>query len=163
LIQLQNVTEQEEPILQNLLQFYIYEFSQFVPQITLEADGSYQPFPLEKYWSNPHSHAFFIKYQEEHVGLALIAEGTASEPSIVEQFFIIRKYMGRGFGKEAAVQLFDRFPGKWRVWQIKKNEPARAFWRKVISCCTNGNYTESLDEERRTVQEFEAGRQEDPT
>ncbi|MED1204697.1 GNAT family N-acetyltransferase [Heyndrickxia acidicola] len=155
-MELQTVTEQDKPILKNLLQFYIYEFSQFVPDIKLEPDGTYQPFDLQKYREDLHSHAFIIREEGELAGLALVKEGTKEEPSIIEQFFIMRKFMGRGIGREAALQLFDRFPGKWKVWQIAKNEPARIFWRKVICEYTHGHYNESPGEEGRTVQEFEA-------
>jgi hypothetical protein len=43
MIKLVKVLKQEENILNNLMQFYIYEFTQFLPEITLD-DKSIQEF-----------------------------------------------------------------------------------------------------------------------
>jgi predicted acetyltransferase len=51
----------------------------------------------------------------------------------------MKKYRQRGVGRKIAFQLFDRFHG---VWKIAQNTPAQAFWRKIISEYTNGNYEE---------------------
>ena len=52
-------------------------------------------------------------------------------------------------------EVFDMFPGKWKVTQIQKNYPAQAFWRSVIGNYTNGNFSESYDEKRKSIQEFD--------
>jgi predicted acetyltransferase len=154
MVHLIKVLKHEEHILHNLMQFYIYEFSKYMPQITLEQDGSYKPFDLNQYWENPNDHPFFIKLDEEYIGFALIESETVEFPNTVKEFFIIQKYNGKGYGKIAATKLFNIFPGKWKVNQIAKNYPAQAFWRSVISSFTNGSYRESYDENRRSVQEF---------
>ncbi|MDQ1146458.1 hypothetical protein QE429_003285 [Bacillus sp. SORGH_AS 510] len=43
MIELVRVLKEEEQILHNLMQFYIYEFTQFLPTITLEETGLYKP------------------------------------------------------------------------------------------------------------------------
>jgi predicted acetyltransferase len=58
------------------------------------------------------------------------------------EFFVMKKYRQRGVGRKIAYQLFDRFHGVWKIAQIEENMPAQAFWRKVISEYTNGNYEE---------------------
>ena len=68
----------------------------------------------------------------------------------------MRKFYRRGFGKAAAVKLFDLFPGKWSITQIDKIEPARAFWRKIIGEYTCGMYTERYDQRNRSIQEFDS-------
>jgi predicted acetyltransferase len=80
-----------------------------------------------------------------------------SEPlHTIAEFFIMKKYGGKGIGKTAAKRIFDLFPGKWQVTQIEKNYPAQAFWRSLISEYTNGKYEERYDQRRRSVQEFYA-------
>lgn len=37
----------------------------------------------------------------------------------MEQFFTLKYYANKGRGKSAAKQVFDYFPRKWRVLQIK--------------------------------------------
>lgn len=154
MISITRVLKEEENILHNLMQFYIYEFSQFLPVITLEGDGSYKKFDLTSYWNSPNHHPFFIKHKDEFIGFALVKSATDSEPNSMEEFFVIRKYSGKGFGKIAATDIFKQFPGKWQVTQIEKNYPAQAFWRSTVSKFTSGNYSERYDENRKSIQEF---------
>lgn len=156
MVRLQKVGKEEETILHNLMQLYIYEFSKFIPDISLEQNGTYMPFALDKYWELPNYHPYFIKLDDELIGFALIKSATGSTPNTINEFFIIQKYNGKGYGKKAAIMLFDMYPGKWRITQIQKNYPAQAFWRGVITKFTNNNYTESYDEDRRSVQEFDS-------
>jgi predicted acetyltransferase len=149
-INLVRVKQEDELTLHNLIQFYIYEFTVF-QEIKLEENGSYAPFDLKPYWTEPDHHAFFILYEGELAGFALIESG---EPNVILEFFILRKFYRRGFGKMAAVKLFDQFPGKWSITQVEKNEPARNFWRKVIGEYTGENYIERIDDRNRSIQEF---------
>jgi predicted acetyltransferase len=149
-INLVRVKQDDELTLHNLIQFYIYEFTVF-QEIKLEQNGSYAPFDLKPYWTEPDHHAFFILYEGELAGFALIESG---EPNVILEFFILRKFYRRCFGKMAAIKLFDQFPGKWSITQVEKNEPARNFWRKVIGECTGENYIERIDDRNRSIQEF---------
>jgi len=155
LVNIISVSKDEETILHNLMQFYIYEFSKYLPNIKVEESGAYKPFDLDQYWTNPNFHAFFIKLKEEFIGFALIENETESSPNSIKEFFIIQKYNGRGYGKIVATELFNMFPGKWRITQVEKNYPAQAFWRSTISKFTNGHYKEKYDENRRSIQEFD--------
>nr|WP_249745392.1 GNAT family N-acetyltransferase [Mesobacillus boroniphilus] len=99
-------------------------------------------------------HAFFIIHDGELAGFAMVESGN---PNVILEFFIMRKFYRRGFGKIAAIKLFDQFPGKWSITQVEKNEPARNFWRKVIGDYTGGNYIEMFDDHNRSIQEFVTG------
>ncbi len=154
LISLIRVKKDEEAVLHNLMQFYIYEFNKYIP-LKLEMNGSYKNFNLERYWDDPNYHAYFVKLHEEYIGFALVASSAENSPNVIEEFFIIQKYKGHGYGKEVAQNLFNMFPGKWRISQIEKNLPAKAFWRSVISNYTNGKFEESIDENQRTIQVFD--------
>jgi predicted acetyltransferase len=151
---LEPVNIEQEQILHNIMQFYIYEFSKFIPAIKLESNGAYQPFDLKSYWVNENEHAFFLKADTELVGFALVECGLNGEPHSINEFFVLKKFNGKGYGSQAAVMLFDQFPGKWQITQIANNYPAQAFWRNVINKYTNGHYTEYYDEKRRSIQEF---------
>ncbi|MEH7083662.1 GNAT family N-acetyltransferase [Neobacillus drentensis] len=155
MINLVKVLKEDENILHNLMQFYIYEFTKFLPEITLEDNGLYRPYDLTEFWISPNHHPFFIKQDDELIGFALVESGIEEEPNSILEFFIIQKYAGRGFGKIAAKQLFTIFPGKWQITQIEKNYPAQAFWRNTISKFTGGSYSERSDERKRVIQEFD--------
>lgn len=151
---LESVTYDKEQILHNIMQFYIYEFSKFIPSIKLEDTGAYHPFNLTSYWQKENEHAFFIKYHTELIGFSLVECGVNGEPHSINEFFVMKKYNGKGYGAVAAMKLFSMFPGAWKVTQIHNNYPAQAFWRKVINQFTNGNYYEYYDSKRRSIQEF---------
>lgn len=48
------------------------------------------------------------------------------------QFFVMRKYRGRGVAEHAAHCLFAMFPGEWQVRELAAKERATAFWRRAI-------------------------------
>ena len=90
-------------------------------------------------------------HEGELAGFAMVESGN---PNVILEFFIMRKFYRRGFGKIAAMKLFDLFPGNWSITQVEKNQPARYFWRKVIGEYTGGNYIEKFDDYNRSIQEF---------
>lgn len=155
MIKLVKALKEEELILHNLMQFYIYEFTQYISAIALEENGLYKPFDLAQYWRNPNLHPYFIKRDEELIGFALVESATETTPNTILEFFIIRKYSGKGYGKLAAYEIFTLFSGKWSVMQLEKNYPAQAFWRSTIAKFTSGNYTEKYNENRKSIQEFD--------
>ncbi|RDY70196.1 GNAT family N-acetyltransferase [Halobacillus trueperi] len=142
MVSLQKVREEEAAKLHNIMQFYIYEFSQYIPDIKLEDNGSYKPFDLAKYWTNGNSHAYFIMLRDELIGFALVECTTSSSPNTIQEYFILGKYKGKGYGKDVARKLFTMFPGEWEITQIENNEPAHAFWRGLINEVSGGNFIE---------------------
>ena len=152
-IELELVSVEDKQILLNIMQFYIYEFSKYMNIIRLEEDGLYAPFDLDEYWTNPSKHPFFIKVDEEFAGFVLVNSDESSVNSIAE-FFVMRKFEGRGVGRTVANSIFDMYQGEWVVTQSEKNYPAQAFWRSTISKYTAGNFSERYDERRRSVQQF---------
>jgi predicted acetyltransferase len=154
MIKLERVTPDKQQILHNIMQFYIYEFSSFIPTIKLEVNGAYQPFNLSSYWQQQNEHAFFIKLDSDLIGFALVECGINGEPHSINEFFVMKKYNGKGYGALTAIKIFNMFPGPWKITQIATNYPAQAFWRKVINQYTNGNYYEYYDSKRRSIQEF---------
>ncbi|WLR46606.1 GNAT family N-acetyltransferase [Halobacillus litoralis] len=142
MVSLQKVQVTEEPKLHNLMQFYIYEFSRYIPEIRLENNGSYKPFDLGKYWTNDQYHAYFILLDDELIGFALIESATNSTPNSIQEYFIMTKHSGKGYGKVIAKELFEMFPGEWEITQIENNERAHAFWKGVIDEVSGGDFME---------------------
>jgi predicted acetyltransferase len=143
-------------VLRNLAQFYEYEFTPFLDHIHMNEDGLFDVSYVDTYFTDPDCHPFFICVDEERVGFVLIKAATDSDPEqTLVDFFVMRKHSGQGIGKAAARQVFDMFPGKWRIGQVEKNLPARAFWRSVISSYTQGNFTERVSVDKSSIQEFD--------
>jgi predicted acetyltransferase len=137
---------QERLTLHNLLQLYIYDWSELQP-LDVGVDGRFEDYPLDVYWRDAWRHPFLIRVDGQLAGLALVSErsrltGSAGVTDMAE-FFIMRRYRRKGAGLAAAFAAFDRFKGPWEVRQRDDNEGATAFWRRVITRYTNGKYQEA--------------------
>lgn len=153
-------TLKDKPVFANLFQFYMYDFSEMVG-FTVTADGRFDESDLDDCWVEPWCHSFLLKVDGELAGLAIVDEIPAKykaqdEDIDLADFFVLRKFRGKGIGEQFAVNLFDRFKGKWRVGQIQENTGALAFWRKVIGKYTGGNFVDTTwqSASRRGTQQF---------
>ena len=140
-------TPAERDTLANLLQFYLYDFSEFHDEDADTDDtGRFREYRyLDDYWRDPDRHPFLFRVDGRLAGFALVRrlERPGSEPTWgMAEFFIMRRYRRLGLGRQAAVALFDRFPGRWEVGQVHENTGAIAFWRRVIAEYTAGRYSE---------------------
>jgi predicted acetyltransferase len=128
----------QEPVLQNLLQLYTHDFSEFwagTSKGDLQADGRFAAYPLEEYWSNAKCSALSIWCDDVLAGFSLV-NNCAHSGELVDrnmaEFFILRKHRGRGVGRLAAEIIFSKYPGSWEVAVARKNVAALSFWRRTI-------------------------------
>jgi predicted acetyltransferase len=160
-IRIQEASFEDKSILRNLLELYAYDFAEF-DDADLDAHGFYGYGRLDHYWTEPGRYPFIIRVDDKLAGLALVRtldDSGAPPTRSIAEFFILRKYRRQGVGGVVAQRVFDMFPGRWHVSQIERNLPAQAFWRKVISEYTHGDYREIWqdDEEwKGPVQTFDS-------
>jgi predicted acetyltransferase len=150
----------ERPVLRNLLELYMYDFSEFDGSDTGPL-GFYGYPPLDDYWVEPERTPFLVRMNNQLAGFALVTRynyfSGQKDTWMLAEFFIMRKYRQLGVGEFVARYIFNQFPGDWQVAQIPENGPATLFWRKVISRYTQNSFTErDLDNEywRGPVQMF---------
>jgi len=151
-IEVVEAPEQAQPILNNLAQFYLYDFTDFYPWDVL-ADGRFEVRLLGGCWTSDYRHPFLIHVDGQLAGFVIIDgrshfTGGAGVWDVGE-FFVMRKYRRRGVGEQVARLLFNRFRGRWEVRQLVKNVDAQAFWRKVIGRYTNGQFEEVPSDDSR--------------
>jgi predicted acetyltransferase len=142
-VQIAPVEWDQKPVLRQLLELYNYDFSEYDDEDIGEC-GWYGYKYLDHYWTEGGRTPFFIRVDGKLSGLVLVNEHCyiAQEPGTksIAEFFVMRKYRRRGIGRAVAVQVFDRFPGKWEVLQHGGNRPSYVFWEKVIGAYTDGRY-----------------------
>ena len=135
-------TRADEPVLQNLLQLYTHDFSEHWAGSSkgdLAADGRFPDYSLAEYWTRPGWSAAFVRCEDHLAGFALVNDrGHSGQPvdRNVAEFFVLRKYRGRGLGRAAAERLFAGHPGQWEVAVARKNVAALAFWRRAVAGAT---------------------------
>jgi predicted acetyltransferase len=155
--QLTRASPDEKIVIENLLQLYTYDFSEYVG-CDVEMDGLFLPYPLlETYWREKNKFAYLVKVGGKYAGFALvklIASDDGAYFSIAE-FFVMKKYRRRGIGRSVAMQVFDLHKGEWEVYQKENNKPAQVFWNRIISEYTNGKFQERLERGRR-IQRFQS-------
>lgn len=127
---------EQEPILANLLELYIHDFSELI-ELELDAGGHFGYRSLPLYWKEPDRYPFLVKVNDNLAGFVFLHKESqiTGDKQIwdMAEFFIVRGYRRRGVGKKAAHEIWKRFPGKWEVRVIDKNQKAKEFWERSIS------------------------------
>ena len=146
---IRRASTEDKSALQNLLQFYLYDFSVLI-DADVDKNGLYTYPYQDLYWTEPDRHPFPVMVNGNLAGFALvqeISEENGIPYRIIAEFFVMQKYRRRGVGRLSAIRIFEMFPGKWEVHQIQENVPAQAFWRNTIGEYTNGDFKERRNED----------------
>jgi predicted acetyltransferase len=141
----------QAPLIQNLMQLYTHDFSEFwggTSRGELNAQGRFDAYPLDEYWSLPNWTATLICSDRVLAGFCLVNDRTHSGLMAhrnMAEFFILRKHRGRGVSQIAAEIIFSRHPGSWEVAVARKNARAREFWRRTIPDSAKSSQFSELD------------------
>ena len=154
-IKLVEASHIHKDVIKNLMQFYVYDFSEFV-DVDVEVDGLFAAYKnLDDYWNDENRFSYVIQKDEIYIGFVLIRyieEEQRNHFSIAE-FFVMKKYRRKRIGKSIATQIFNSHKGKWEVFQKDSNKPAQLFWNTIINAYTKGNFKERL-EDGKLIQSF---------
>ena len=158
---LRPVTPGERPLLAQLLQLYLYDFTEF-DHNDVDSAGSFRYHELDRYGTEPGHHALLLRVGGRPAGFVLVDERSplpgGAGCHYVHEFFIMRAYRRRGIGTAVAHAVFDRFPGRWQIEEIGPNLAAQTFWRRTIAAYTGDRYVEYRQEDGRmptVIQEFD--------
>ncbi len=144
-------------VIKNLMQFYVYDFSEYIG-CDVEKNGLFEEYTgLDDYWKEQNDRfPYIIIKEEKYLGFVLVRLIKSPERTYfsIAEFFILKKYRRQGIGKMIALQIFNLHRGQWEVFQKESNKPAQAFWSDVISEYTGGKFIERFENGRR-IQDFE--------
>ena len=134
---------EEKAILYNLLQFAIYDASQYV-DIDLNESGIFDYDWFENYFIDNDRDAYFIKMGDKLIGFVMVNENLKiySNGKSIAEFLIIPSYRRKKIGKQVAITIFDMYLGNWEVEPIENSIQAYKFWQNTIKEYTNNNYEE---------------------
>ena len=139
------------------MQFYIYDFSEYV-RYDVEDNGLFAPYAgLQDYWEGDNDKfPYIIRRDDKYIGFVLVKFISSKDQGYfsIAEFFILRKYRNEGIGKAVAIEVFNLHKGQWEVYQKNSNKPSQIFWNKVISEYTKGHFKERLENGKR-IQNFE--------
>ncbi|MCR8843306.1 GNAT family N-acetyltransferase [Paenibacillus sp. SC116] len=147
---------EHKDVFKNLMQLYIYDFSEFI-KCDVEEDGLFGAYPyLDSYWEDEsHRFPYIIKQEGKYAGFILVRFVESEERNFftIAEFFVMKKYRKAGIGRAVAKQVFNSHKGSWEVFQMESNRPAQLFWNKVIDEYTNGQFSNRLGDGKR-IQTF---------
>jgi len=136
------VTKEEKEILRNLLEKYMYEFSQYT-NLDVNNLGLYGYSYFDNYWTEENRFPFFIRANGKLAGFVMVndyPEVKMETNYTMSEFFVMYKYRRCGIGKYAVKYILDKFKGKWQLRYHPKNEISQKFWIKTIRDYTKGKY-----------------------
>jgi predicted acetyltransferase len=134
-------TTDERPIIANLMQLYMHDFSEILAgsaladRTVIGSDGRFADYPLDGWWRDAGHIPLLIRADGRLAGFALLNvrghSGLAADHNMAE-FFIARAFRRSGVGKAAAHAIFGGWPGQWEVSVIAPNRAALVFWRNAL-------------------------------
>jgi predicted acetyltransferase len=150
-ITLVEASRADKVVVERLLQLYEYDYSEW-GGVDVDSGGLYPTNDTDAMW-RPSYHVFLIGVEGNLAGFAFVTRTPShvddGEVNSIDEFFVLRKYRRQGVGEHVARTLFNRFPGRWEVNQLRENVAAQAFWRRVIGRYNGGHYREvKLDNDR---------------
>jgi predicted acetyltransferase len=144
--------EGERPVLDNLMQLYFHDFSDFWrghDDGELDANGRFADYPfLAAYWRESGRVPLLVRKAGHVAGFALVNDASHSGAPVdhnVAEFFIVRRHRRGGAGAAAAQAIFTRFPGQWEAAVMRANVGALAFWRHAVRGHPQARDVEELD------------------
>lgn len=144
--------------MENLMQFYMYDFSVYTG-MDVQCHGLFEAYNnLQSYWLENGKFAYLVMQEEKYIGFVLVKQYRAAniDRFSITEFFILKRYRRQSIGSYVSSQVFDMHRGCWHVSQLNNNKAAQQFWRKVIAGYTCGKFNEHFTG-YRVVQEFNNG------
>jgi predicted acetyltransferase len=119
--------------IENLMQFYVYDFSEWLP-LKLAEQGFFNVQPKPGYWRHPATQPFLIHVDGELAGFVTVDNDTHLDGAEhnIGYLFVTRRFRGQGVGKFVVSALLSRIPGQWQIFHIDANLPAQRFWARVM-------------------------------
>lgn len=129
------------PIYLNLAQGYEAEFSGIINK----KPGPDGRFALDTHLDTRikgNTLGYLLYLDNLPAGLAAVHQASEDEFEVCE-FYVLPVFRGKQRGLDFAQAIFARHGGNWQIKQVAGAHHATAFWRKVVSQYTKGQYCES--------------------
>lgn len=135
-IEIISATQEQEPILANLLELYSHDFSEFV-ELKLGPDGRFGHKHLPLYWKDSGRYPFLILADGQWAGFVFVRKGSeisgGADVWDMAEFFIVRGFRHRGLGMKVARAIWKKFPGAWEIRVMDRNHRAVEFWARATA------------------------------
>lgn len=125
----------EKSKLEKLMQLYLHELSEYFPADYRGNTCEYL-YDLSTYFNNNKS--YFIQVEDKIIGFILL--DINEDYYEISEIFIVNNFKKNHYGEQAANEIFNMYPGNWKIKAVPNSPNAEMFWDKVIKRYTNNNY-----------------------
>lgn len=132
----------KKKVLNNLLEKYNYEFSQY-DKIPFDENGLFGYPHLDDYWRDDNRFAYFIFADDKLAGFALVNKHPECDKPIdwtIAEFFVSYNYRNLGVATAIMKKVFNRHKGYWHIKYHTENVASTHFWNKIAIEYSNDNY-----------------------
>lgn len=137
-----SVTEDRKATLANLLEKYLYEFSQY-DKWELDDNGLFGYDYIDEYFTEDDRFAYFIYADNKLAGFVLLNKYPECDKPIdwsIAEFFVSYNFRKQGVATETVRQLFEKHKGYYHIKYHRMNTASVIFWNKVAKNYSGGNY-----------------------
>jgi len=148
-IEVHEISPNERELMQNLLQFYEYEFSIY-EEDDVDENGDFEIADVDEYFEIEQYTPLLVRVSGQVAGFVIVHSDPSAKNGkyLIEEFFIMKRFQQKGVGRDVAGQVFDMFGQDWVVRVISENLIGQSFWKKTIDSYTNGSFfAEVLNDE----------------
>ena len=139
-VEIVEIKEEEKEVLLNLIEKYLYEFSQW-EKTDVNVEGNYGYEYLDCYFEEENRYPYFIKVDGKLAGFAMISDypevPEETTDYCLSELFVMHKYRRGGVGRKAVNSVLVKHHGKWQLKRHPHNTVSVKFWYYLI-CNTDG-------------------------
>ncbi|MBS8265464.1 GNAT family N-acetyltransferase [Mesobacillus boroniphilus] len=130
---LEKIGPDKKEILRNLYSLYLHDLSNYTKGLQISEDGSFEFDSFSLIWEKDGVTPYFMIVDEKLAGFVLILEApfTTKVDKVINDFFILNPFRGKGVAKAAVSEIFAHNKGSYYISQLIKNQTAVHFWKKV--------------------------------
>ncbi|WP_230200200.1 GNAT family N-acetyltransferase [Bacillus niameyensis] len=138
-ITLSLIPYEDKTILQNLMQLYRYDSSEFDGHV-LTKHGLYLYKYLDHQWTDDYRRPYLVKADGELAGFALVSLdvpkeftklSNAEKTNVISDFFIMRKFRRKGVGKRSPIHFFKNIKECGRLDRQRVTCRRKCFGREL--------------------------------
>ena len=133
-VQIQKVSKKDKSVLSNLLEYYLYDFSEY-EQTDVNRHGLFGYSYMDHYFTDKNRHAYFVLADGNYAGFVLIHDQTLLKDTdmAIAEFFIMRNYRRKGIGRTVLHNVLKEYSGIIEVPVSDKNQNGLKFWESMFN------------------------------
>ncbi|WP_256815431.1 GNAT family N-acetyltransferase [Cytobacillus sp. Bac17] len=123
----------DRDIVRNMYAFYLHDLTKYTDALKVNEEGTFEFDAFSLIWDKEGIEPYLIKADGKLAGFLLLLRAPFLRKAdyCINDFFLYNSFRGENVGQTAIDLLFSKYKGTYYIEQLKRNEPAIRFWKKV--------------------------------